>query len=527
MDMREKQLQQPPCILSAEAIRQCEQHTMLHEPVSSTNLMERAGTACARYILATFPVTHIPDIYIFCGPGNNGGDGLVIARQLLYASLQTCNIHVILCQEENSRTTDDMRINLQRWDALVQINQHACSSLFDPQNPIEIPEEALIVDALFGIGLNKPVEGIYADAIRAINASNAHAIAIDIPSGLYADRAVPAFDNIVMAQTTLTMQFPKEVFFHPEAYPFCGNVEIMDIGMRVPPDLLWEKEFITRETARMLFRPDTPFAHKGTFGHGLLVAGSADMPGAAILAATAALRGGIGKVTVHTAALAAQAIPAVLPEAILHRDNNDHHVSSIQWDTLQTDIRTVAIGPGLGRDAQTVSVLKDILDRVQSPLIIDADALNILSENKAWLPYLPANSILTPHLKEFERLAGASSDSFDRAEKAKAFAQRYNIILVLKGHHTLISMPDGHQFYNTTGNEGMATAGSGDVLTGLLLALLAQGYSPAATAILGVYIHGLAGDIYAHDNHSSSLIASDLTRYFGKARINIIQNDNH
>lgn len=517
MDMREKQLQQPPCILSAEAIRQCEQYTMLHEPVSSTDLMERAGTACARHILATFPVTHIPDIYIFCGPGNNGGDGLVIARQLLYASLQTCNIHVILCQEENSRTTDDMRINQQRWDDLVQSNQHAYSSIFDPQNSIEIPENALIVDALFGIGLNKPVGGLYAEAISAINASNAHTIAIDIPSGLYADRAVPTFDNIVMAQTTLTMQFPKEVFFHPEAYPFCGNVEIMDIGMRVPPDLLWCKEFITREIARMLFRSDTPFAHKGTFGHGLLVAGSADMPGAAILAATAALRGGIGKVTVHTAALAAQVIPAVLPEAILHRDNNDHHVSNIQWDTLQTDIRTIAIGPGLGHDAQTVSVLKDVIDSVQSPLIIDADALNILSENKAWLPYLPANSILTPHLKEFERLAGPSTDSFDRAEKAKVFAQKYNIILILKGHHTLISMPDGHQFYNTTGNEGMATAGSGDVLTGLLLALLAQGYSPAATALLGVHIHGLAGDLYAQENHPASLIASDLPRYFGKA----------
>jgi NAD(P)H-hydrate epimerase len=524
MDMREKQLQQPPCILTAAAIRQCEQYTMLHEPISSTDLMERAGTACAKHILATFPATHIPDIYIFCGPGNNGGDGLVIARQLLYASLQTCNIHVILCFEDNSRTTSDMRINQQRWDALVLSNQHAHSSIFDPHKPIEIPEEALIVDALFGIGLNKPVGGLYAEAIRAINASHAHTIAIDIPSGLYADHAVPAFDNIVMAQTTLTMQFPKEVFFHPEAYPFCGNVEIMDIGMRVPPDLSWDKEHISHDTAQMLFRPGNPYAHKGTFGHGLLIAGSADMPGAAILAATAALRGGIGKVTVHTAALATQTFPAALPEAILHRDINNHHVSNIQWDTLQTDIRTVAIGPGLGRDAQTGSVLKDIMDRIQSPLIIDADALNIIAENKAWLPFLPANSILTPHLKEFERLAGPSTDSFDRAEKAKTFAQRYNIILILKGHHTLISMPDGHQFYNTTGNEGMATAGSGDVLTGLLLALLAQDYSPAATAILGVYIHGLAGDLYAQDNHPASLIASDLPRYFGKAFFNIIQN---
>lgn len=524
MDKREIQSDQPPCILSAAAIRQCEQFTMQHEPISSTDLMERAGTACARHILATFHVTHIPDIYIFCGPGNNGGDGLVIARQILYASVQTCNIHVILCQEENARTTDDMRLNLQRWEDLVKNNAQTHVSRFNPNEPQKIPDDALIVDALFGIGLNKPVRGIYADAIRSINASHAYTIAIDIPSGLFADHAVPAFDNIVMAQTTLTMQFPKETFFHPEAYPFCGNVEIMDIGMMVPPELSWDKEYISHDTARMLFRPENPFAHKGTFGHGLLVAGSADMPGAAILAATAALRGGIGKVTVHTAALAAQTIPAVLPEAILHRDSNDHHVSNIQWDTLQTDIRTVAMGPGLGRDAQTVSVLKDILDSVHTPLIIDADALNILAENKTWLPFLPANSILTPHLKEFERLAGASSDSFDRAEKARTFAQKHNIILILKGHHTLISMPDGHQFYNTTGNEGMATAGSGDVLTGLLLALLAQGHSPAATALLGVFIHGLAGDIYAHDNHPASLIASDLPRYFGKAFLNIIQN---
>lgn len=275
--------------------------------------------------------------------------------------------------------------------------------------------------------------------------------------------------------------------------------------------------WLTLDSVACLLHPLPIDAHKGTFGHGLLITGSADMPGAAILAATAALRGGIGKVTVHTAAHAAQHLPSRLPEAILHPDPNEHHITELRWETLQHDINAIAIGPGIGTHRQTVTMLKNILDEVHSSLILDADALNILSENKTWLAFLPPYSILTPHFKEFERLAGKCNDDFDRLEKSRAFAKKYNVVLILKGHHSVVSLPDGKQFFNTTGNPGMATAGSGDVLTGLLLSLMAQGYNPVESALLGVFIHGLAGDLYAESHEPRTLIASDLPLYFSPA----------
>lgn len=276
-------------------------------------------------------------------------------------------------------------------------------------------------------------------------------------------------------------------------------------------------EGLTLDSVACLLHPLPIDAHKGTFGHGLLVAGSADMPGAAILAATAALRGGIGKVTVHTAAHAAQHIPSRLPEAILHPDPNEHHITELRWETLQHDINAIAIGPGIGTHRQTVTMLKNILDEVHSPLILDADALNILSENKTWLAFLPPYSILTPHFKEFERLTGTGHEHINKQEKAKEFAKKYGVILILKGYHTLISLPDGQQFFNTTGNPGMATAGSGDVLSGLLLSLMAQRYNPVESALLGVFIHGLAGDLYAESHEPRTLIASDIPLYFSSA----------
>ena len=268
---------------------------------------------------------------------------------------------------------------------------------------------------------------------------------------------------------------------------------------------------------RVLLRPRDPYAHKGTFGHGLLVAGCDRMPGAAVLAATAAMRGGIGKLTVHTVRSVRDILAVSLPEAIHDIDDNEQYVSRIDWNHLPENINAVALGPGMGMAKQTVSAMKDILDTVKSPLVIDADALNMLAENKTWLAFLPPYSILTPHFAEFERLAGKPSDDADRIARAKAFAQRYSVVLVLKGHRTVVSLSDGRQFVNTTGNSGMATAGSGDVLTGLLLSLLAQGYPPEHAAMLGVWLHGGAGDAYAESHDSRTLIASDLPRYFSEA----------
>lgn len=278
---------------------------------------------------------------------------------------------------------------------------------------------------------------------------------------------------------------------------------------------------MTAPAMRALLRTRDPYAHKGTFGHGLLVAGCERMPGAAVLAATAAMRGGIGKLTVHTVKSVLSTLAVSLPEAIHDIDDNEQIVSHIDWNHLPENINAVALGPGLGTAKKTVAAMKDILDTVKSPLVIDADALNMLAENKTWLAYLPPYSILTPHFGEFGRLVGNPFDDADRTARAKTFAQRYSVILVLKGHRTVISLPDGRQFVNTTGNHGMATAGSGDVLTGLLLSLLAQGYPPEHAAMLGVYIHGAAGDAYARDHAAATLIASDLPRYFSDAILSI------
>jgi len=502
-------------ILTVAETRQCEQHTFNNEPIASIDLMERAGKACAFEIDMHIMGHNVSNIYVFCGTGNNGGDGLVIARAL--QKQNDCPITVVLCQSENPHYSPEMQLNLGRWNALVKLHDSCRTMTFSTEARLDLTEETIVVDAIFGIGLSRPATGIYANAIQAINASDAYVFAIDIPSGLYADVHTPHSNAIVMANETLTIQYQKLAFLMPEVFPFCGEVTTLDIQMFPPEELTWSKELLTKDTVRPMLKTPNPYAHKGSFGHGLLIAGCADMPGATILAATAAMRGGIGKLTVHTAGKVAQMLPIALPEAILSRDSNDELVSELRWDKLQSNINAIAIGPGLGNTRQPVNVIKEVLDNIHAPLILDADALNMLADNKTWLAYLPESSILTPHFKEFERLTGPCDNDFERLEKARAFAMRYSVIVILKGHHTVISMPDGHQFFNTTGNAGMGTAGSGDTLTGLLLALLAQGHNPAETAILGVYLHGLAGDLYVEDNAMQSLIASDLPNYFGKA----------
>lgn len=505
-----------PWVLDVAQTRTCERHTIEHEPVSSIDLMERAGERCAREIAMSHWDRN--KVFIFCGTGNNGGDGLVLARCLAEETIWIeTPIHVVVCESENPHYSEEMSTNLDRWKKMCKQHPHLTWSLLDPEEPVIADKKDLIVDALFGIGLHRKIEGRLGEAVRMMNASDAMTIAIDIPSGLFADGPTPPDSQIVMADMTLTIQYPKRVFFTPEYQPFYGEVRVMDIAMYPPAEMHSSYEYLTCEAMRALLHHENAYAHKGTFGHGLLISGSAAMPGAAILAATAAMRGGIGKLTVHSAGAVTRILPTILPEAILHTDENEQVVSRLDWDTLPSSINAVAIGPGLGTARATINVIKEVFDSYQAPLIIDADALNMLADNKTWLAFLPPYSILTPHIGEFERLAGPATDHFERMAQAKAFAERYQVILILKGHHTLISLPDGMQFFNTTGNSSMATAGSGDTLTGLLLALLAQQYNPVETALLGVYLHGLAGDLFIKGQAPQSLIASDLPKMFGKA----------
>lgn len=504
-------------LFDVQEIRECERFTMEKEQISSLELMEWAGAACTDAILSNTWFEGYENVYVYAGTGNNGGDGVVIAAHLVEESFVHNNICVVVCASENAHYSEEMQHQLKRLQDIVKQHDNAKLIYYSVENQPEPTKDDLIVDALFGIGLNKPVTGFYADVIRHINASDAYTISIDTPSGLFADQHTPDGSAVVIADKTLSIQFMKTAFLLPENHPFVGEVEVVDIGMEAPDNLDPDCHLLLGSDLRDVLRPRSPYAHKGTFGHGLLVAGCDRMPGAAVLAATAAMRGGIGKLTVHTVRSVRDILAVSLPEAIHDIDENEQYVSHIDWNKLPENISAVAFGPGLGTAKQTVSAMKDILDTVKLPLVIDADGLNMLAENKTWLAFLPPYSILTPHFAEFERLAGKPSDDFDRLERAKKFAQRYSVILVLKGHHSVVTFPDGRQFFNTTGNSGMATAGSGDVLTGLLLALLAQGYDPKHAAVLGVYFHGAAGDAYVEDHAASTLIASDLPRFFSEA----------
>ena len=503
-------------VLTVAQVRESEALTMTEEPIASIDLMERAGTRFAEHLLQHCPVDRFEEIIVVCGPGNNGGDGLVIARHLFERELP---VRVLLALPEGARTTPEFETNLERWKALTAKKEAAREAeytyRYQEGDTLQWKRPTLLIDAIFGIGLSKPLQDYHAHLVEQINQSGAYIIAVDAPSGMQLDGHTDEKALSIMAQETYTFQFYKLAYLLPETYRRCGEVSVMDIGLRLPQGD-YQMQLIEAETIKRLLHRPNKYAHKGSMGHGLLIAGSADMPGAAILAATAALRGGIGKVTVHSPSKVCDLLPAALPEAILSRDANSDSFSRIDWER-HPGINAVAIGCGLGTSKAATQGLKSVLDEVSDPLILDADALNILAQNKTWLGFLPAHSILTPHLKEFERLAGKADNDFDRIGMLRAFARKHGVIVILKGAHTAVAMPDGRIFFNTTGNPGMATAGSGDVLTGLLLALLSQGYAPAAAALIGVWLHGAAGDCAAAQyGHPSALIASDLPKFFGK-----------
>ena len=502
-------------IYSVEQIRKSEELTMLNEPISSIDLMERAGSRFTQKMIDEGYLPKYQEIVVVCGTGNNGGDGLVIARQLQNANWP---VRVLLAQKEVICATREFEINLNRWYDNDPDNWEKRTSTFHEGDNLRSDRRTLLIDAIFGIGLSRPLSGYYASVVEALNKSSHTILAVDVPSGMYPDRHTDEKDISVKATMTYTFQFHKLGYLLPENHRRCGKVSIVDIGLMHPYKCGPRELFVmNKKMASIFLEPLNKYAHKGSMGHGLLIAGSANMPGAAIMSATAAMRGGIGKLTVHSPSKVCDLLPTALPEAILSRDPDDESFSGIDLEK-HPDISAIAIGCGLGKSKATVQGLKNLLHEVKSPIILDADALNILAEHKTWLAFLPSKSILTPHVKEFERLAGKAANDFDRIEKLKKFAVKHDVIVILKGAHTAVATPNNEVFFNMTGNPGMATAGSGDVLTGLLLALLSQGYLPSIAAMLAVWLHGAAGDCAArHLGDPTAIIASDLPMYFGEA----------
>lgn len=488
-------------IFKTEQIRQIDSDTMRYEPIASIDLMERAARSLTDAIMEKFGKQN-KFFAIFAGPGNNGGDALAIARMLNALNEKT---EVWLIDPKGKLSPDCVK-NLERLEA-SNISTHICNDSFSAP---QLPEECIIVDGIFGSGLNKPAEGIFAEAIRFINSSHATIVAIDIPSGLHGERSSNfASDNIIHAHITLTLQFPKISFFMPENDRFTGKWQIINIGLssRAIEEQKSNLHYTVKEDIAATIPTRGKFSHKGDYGHALLVAGSQGMAGAAILAAKATLRSGVGLLSVCTPLCNNTILQTSVPEAMTMPNYGENH-----WCEVPATERysAVAVGPGLGTDEKTEKALLQLIADCNVPMVIDADALNIISKHPETLEHLPTGSIITPHPGEFARLTGGIKKREEQIAKATEIAQKCNICIVLKGAYTAICSPNGNIYFNSTGNPGMATGGSGDTLTGIALALLARKYDATTAARIAVYVHGLAGDIAAEKYGETALTAGDI-----------------
>lgn len=491
-------------IFSAAQIRNWDAYTIAQEPVSSVNLMERAAAACYDWIVLHYPAR---DFKIFCGKGNNGGDGLAIARMLLNNGKKV-TVYIL---EFGHKGTDDFQINLQRLHELTTDIHFIQSGEFFPV----INKTDIVVDAILGTGLNKPLDNFTAELAAYINQSAVTVIAIDIPSGMFADKSCRN-DITVKAAHTLSFQQYKLCFLLPENEERVGNVHILNIGLHKQyyQQETSALELVQEELVKSIYRPRKKFSHKGTYGHAALITGSIGFMGAATLSAAACMRSGVGKLTCYIPKCGYEIMQIAVPEAMSKISGSNEYLENVE---PVADHEAIGIGPGIGLHPSTIAVLEKVFTSTHKSIVVDADALNILSSNKHLLAKLPPHSILTPHPKEFEKLFGKSPNDFERIESALVKAKQFNCFIILKGHNTFIACPDGRGYFNSTGNAGMATAGSGDVLTGILVGLLAQGYTSLETCILGVYLHGLAGDIAAAKLSMEAMMASDITNQLGEA----------
>ena len=491
-------------IFSSEQIKKLDAFTIEKEGISSVELMERASAAFVKEFIQFYSKDFA--VTILCGLGNNGGDGMAIARMLMNKAY---NVNVFVISLDNSTASKEFTAEFLKLEDMIdirQITQRRDIPVFDP--------EAIIIDAMLGSGINRNVTGLLSEVITSINNSKCEIVAVDIASGLFSSK--PNLEQAIIQPTfTFSFQVPKLAFFLPQNHFYTGEIRLLDIGLseefmakEPTPYVLIEKKCIVK-----LIKKRSKFSHKGNYGHVLLFAGSHGKMGAALLASKGAFRTGCGLITVLTEEKETPIVQTGIWEAMcLSYQTTD------STPTLPENKNfTIGIGPGIGLGEQALRFIEYFLKYSNKPLVIDADGLNLISLNNYLIKLIPAKSILTPHPKEFERLAGQWSNDYERLEKQRGFSITHNIYIILKGAHTSVSTPEGFVFINSTGNPGLATAGSGDVLTGIITSLLAQNYSPEQACILGVYIHGLAGDIAETEIGQQSLMASDIINYLTEA----------
>ena len=493
-------------IFSGKQIYEADKFTIEKQEISSFALMERAASQLFQWLHQRMQGAQVK-IHIFCGIGNNGGDGIALAR-FLWEHGYNFDTYVVNYSEKRSK---DFLLNLDRlkerkiWPNFL--NKGA-----------ELPEihpDDIIIDAIFGIGLNRPPDPWVGEIIRYLNNQGAFILSVDVPSGLYLDRAVEQPEFVIRSNFVLSFQAPKLIFFLPETGAYIREWDILDIGL--DPEYLQTTpvayHFMTKVDVLPWYRPRRRFTHKGHYGHARIIGGSYGKIGAVALAAEACLRSGSGLVSCFVPKCGYTPLQSAIPEAMVETDTQDNEITDIKANE-RTNV--TGVGMGLGTSKKSEQALGNFLKANSGPLVIDADAINILAKHPAWLKALPADTILTPHPGELERLLGEWKNDFEKLDKARAFAEKYSCVLVIKGAHTLV-VYQGQGFINSTGNPGMATAGSGDVLTGIITGLLAQGYSAFQAAVFGVFLHGLAGDLAVTNKGLEAVVASDITAEIGEA----------
>lgn len=499
-------------ILDTEQVRKADAYTIKNEPVRSVDLMERAAIQLFHELTCLYPNPR--KIVVYAGPGNNGGDGIALSRMLAENNYPV----VLNILELGNGLSTDAEENLRRLPDLAWLNTY----MIKEDEELYLPDaECIIIDALFGSGLTRPLTGLPAQLVQHINAFPNDLLAIDIPSGLFGDdNSDNPMTAVIRAKTTLSLHCPKLAFMMPENAPYVGAWKVLPIGLDddFVESLPGSGYVIDSDKVSSIIKKRNKFDHKGHFGHALLLAGSAGKMGAATLAAKASLRTGLGLLTCHVPAIGFSVLQSLVPEAMLSLDYDKNECSLIPDLSPYSAVGT---GPGIGTGLKQFSLIENLLEKNTGSLVLDADALNILATNPDLITKIPPKTILTPHPGEFKRLFGDDENHYIRLQRLKEICMKQNLIVVLKGAHTAIVLPDQEIWFNNNGNPGMATAGSGDVLSGIILSLLAQGYAPENAAILAVFLHGAAGDLAAQSKGKESLLASDIINNIGQAFIEI------
>lgn len=502
-------------VFSTEQLYQADKITAEKQDISLNELMERAGTQIFNWFHERLQGAPVP-VHVFCGIGNNGGSGLVVAR-LLVESGYNVKTYIVNCSDKRSK---DFLVN---YDRIKNVTKEWPLLMTGESDFPEMTPDDIVIDGIFGIGINRCPEGWVKKLIQYINAQPCFKLAIDVPSGMFANGPLVDPDAVIKANQTLTFQAPKLAFFLPATGRFTGYFDVLDIG--IDKDFLVTNPgigtVISKQDAQKMYKQRDKYAHKGTFGHALIIAGSYGAMGAAILSAKGAFRSGVGKVTAFIPKCGYHSMQSSVPEAMVLTGKKDDFITDINYNFEPS---AIAVGMGIGTHKETVAALLTLFKNTKSPIVIDADAINCIAENKELLKHIPENAIFTPHLGELEKLVGKWKDDYDKIEKAKKFAKKHKAIVVIKGGNTITVFED-QLYINTSGNPGMATAGSGDVLSGAIVGLLAQGYDPLTATTFAVYLHGSAGNIVSHAISYEGTMAGDIAGAIGEAFIELFRKE--